>query len=254
MGITRGFATLVGAAVAGFLIWVATQIGQGSAAEYWTTYGVVAAAGLTMALSQLLGGWTKWGWPRLSLGVFLIGFLPVLAVGGWVLLARQPADFFNTMNWSRDLGVDGFVGDLGELLAPIAFLIGLTFGFTFDTTGPREVEVDEVRRPDAYERPVPVTTTTDDRSDQVVDDERVVPVPSERAAHHVGEDERWAATDEPAHDLDQRRAADEPLTAERGHTDDVEDAEHAETHERRGRFGFRRRRAAATNAERRDEV
>lgn len=250
MGITRGFATLIGAAVAGFLIWVATQIGQGSAAEYWTTYGLVAAAGLTMALSQLLGGWTKWGWPRLSLGVFLIGFLPVLAVGGWVLLARQPADFFNTMNWSRDLGVDGFVGDLGELLAPIAFLIGLTFGFTFDTTGPREVEVDEVRRPDAYERPVPVTT--DARSDHVVDDERVVPVTTERTARHVGEDERWATTEAPAHEVDQRRAADEPLTAERElHTDDSEDAE---AHERRGRFGFRRRRDTAANAEHRDEV
>ena len=253
MGITRGVATLVGAAVAGCLIWVATQIGQGSAAEYWTTDGLVAAAGLTMALSQLLGGWTKWGWPRLSLGVFLIGFLPVLAVGGWVLLARQPADFFNTMNWSRDLGVDGFVGDLGELLAPIAFLIGLTFGFTFDTTGPRDVEVDEARRPEAYGRPVPVRAT-DAPSDHAVDDERVVPVPPERTAHHVGEDERWAATDAPAHDVDQRRAADEPLTAEREHTDDVEDAAHAQAHERRGRFGFLRRRAAATNAEQRDEV
>ena len=252
MGITRGFATLVGAAVAGFLIWVATQVGQGSATEYWTTYGLVAAAGLTMALSQLLGGWTKWGWPRLSLGVFLIGFLPVLAVGGWVLLARQPADFFNTMNWSRDFGVDGFVGDLGELLAPIAFLIGLTFGFTFDTTGPREVEVDEVRRPAVYERPVPVTT--DARSDHVVDEERVAPVAPERSAHHVGEDERWAATDAPAHDADGSRAADEPLTAEREHTDGFDGAEHADSQERRSRFGFLRRRAGTTNAEHRDEL
>ena len=96
-----------------------------------------------MALSQILGGWTKWGWPRLSAGVFLLGFLPVLLVGGWVLLARQPADFFNTSNWSRDLGVDGVVGDLGEVLAAVAFGIGLTFGFTFDTVGPRRsVDVD----------------------------------------------------------------------------------------------------------------
>ncbi len=43
-----------------------------------------------MALSQLFGGWTKWGWPRISVGVLLIGFLPVLVVGGWVLLAGQP--------------------------------------------------------------------------------------------------------------------------------------------------------------------
>jgi hypothetical protein len=159
IGITRGISTLIGAAVAGFLIWLAAQIGQGSSSEYWTTYGLVAAAGLTMALSQILGGWTKWGWPRLSLGVFLLGFLPVLAVGGWVLLARQPADFFNTSNWSRDFGVNGVVGDLGEMLAAVAFGIGLTFGFCFDTSGPRQdVVVDEV-----HERPTVVTTDGDVR-------------------------------------------------------------------------------------------
>jgi hypothetical protein len=144
LGITRGFATLTGAAVAGFLIWLATQMGSGTQAEYWATYGLIAVAGLTMALSQLLGGWTKWGWPRLSAGVFLLGFLPVLVVGGWVLLARQPADFFNTSNWSRDLGIDNVVSDLGELLAVIAFGIGLTFGFCFDTApAAEEVVVDD---------------------------------------------------------------------------------------------------------------
>jgi len=152
IGITRGIATLVGAGVAGFLLWLAAQIGTGSAGEYWTTYGLVAAAGLTIALSQILGGWTKWGWPRLSGGVFLLGFLPVLVTGGWVLLARQPADFFNTSNWSRDLGVAGVVSDLGELLAAVAFGVGLTFGLTFDTSGPRRaVEVHET----AVERPLP---------------------------------------------------------------------------------------------------
>jgi hypothetical protein len=152
IGITRGFSTLVGAAVAGFLIWLATQIGSDTQGEYWATYGVLAAAGLTMALSQILGGWTKWGWPRLSAGVFLLGFLPVLVAGGWVLLARQPADFFNTSNWSRDLGIGGIVGDLGELLAVIAFGIGLTFGFCFDTSGRR----DEVVVADDRDRVVPV--------------------------------------------------------------------------------------------------
>ena len=144
LGITRGLSTLVGAGIAGFLIWLATQTGTGSSGEYWASYGLVAAAGLTMALSQVLGGWTKWGWPRLSGSVFLLGFLPVLLVGGWLLLARQPADFFNTTNWSRDLGIDGVVGDLGELLAAVAFGIGLTFGLCFDTAGPRRELVRDV--------------------------------------------------------------------------------------------------------------
>ncbi len=219
LGITRGFSTLIGAAIAGFLIWLAVQIGQGTAGEYWATYGLVAAAGLTMALSQILGGWTKWGWPRLSLGVFLLGFLPVLLVGGWVLLARQPADFFNTSNWSRDLGIDGVVGDLGELLAALAFGIGLTFGLTFDTTGPeREVVTDEVHEREVHDRPVAVTRTD------------------------------GTATDGTAvHD---RPAADEPLTAERAEQAEVEE----ERQDERRRFGLRRRRAVAANPEHRDEL
>ena len=179
MDVTRGLSTLVGAAVAGFLIWLAAQIGTGSASEYWTTYGLIAAAGLTMALSQILGGWTKWGWPRISLGVFVLGFLPVLAVGGWVLLARQPADFFNTSNWSRDLGVAGVVSDFGELLAAVAFAVGLTFGLTFDTAGPRVV-----RAPADEERRVaPVPTERDRDADEALTAER-------SASHEVAEDDR----------------------------------------------------------------
>jgi hypothetical protein len=170
IGITRGISTLAGAAVAGILLWFATQVGTETTSEYWSTYGLIAAAGLTMALSQILGGWTKWGWPRFSLGVFLIGFLPVLVAGGWVLLARQPADWMNTSNWSRDLSIYGAVADLGNILPAVAFGIGLTFGFSFDTAGPRREVVEEhvrderVRDADAPltadrgSHPTPVTT------------------------------------------------------------------------------------------------
>ncbi len=194
MGITRGISTLVGAAVAGFLLWLATQIGQGTSSEYWTTYGLIAAAGLTMALSQILGGWTKWGWPRLSLGVFLLGFLPVLAVGGWVLLARQPADFFNTSNWSRDLGISAVVGDLGEILAVVAFGIGLTFGLCFDTAGPRrDVESDEVHHDDVRERPIRMSDHTPPAADE--------PLTADRDAVVVDDRHRVAASPERRDDV-----------------------------------------------------
>jgi hypothetical protein len=159
IGVTRGISTLAGATVAGILLWFATQVGTETTAEYWATYGLIAAAGLTMALSQILGGWTKWGWPRFSLGVFLLGFLPVLVAGGWVLLARQPADWMNTSNWSRDLGVYGVVADLGNILPAIAFGIGLTFGFSFDTAGPRRevVEREHVQREDVRDTDAPLT-------------------------------------------------------------------------------------------------
>jgi hypothetical protein len=132
-------------------------------------YGIFAAAGLTMALSQLFGGWTKWGWPRISAGVLLIGFLPVLVVGGWVLLAGQPdANWFqrHLVSWSGHAGIDGVVNDLREQLAVIAFGIGLVFGFTFDTTGtsgtvapepaPQAVEVAEAPPAERVSEPPPV--------------------------------------------------------------------------------------------------
>lgn len=138
-GLTRGTVTLLGAAVAGLLIWLATQVSDSTNGGYWAAYGLIAAAGLVMALSQILGGWTKWGWPRLSVNVFLIGFVPVLVAAGWVLLATQPdANWFrdHVRAWTSDIGIQGLVADLGEYVAVLGFGIGLVFGFTFDTSGP----------------------------------------------------------------------------------------------------------------------
>jgi hypothetical protein len=140
MGSVRGVSTLAGAGIAGLLIWISTQIGKGTTGGYWAVYGILAGAGLAMALSQLFGGWTKGGVPRISAGVFLIGFLPVLVCAGWVLLAGQPdANWFqrHIVSWSGHAGIGGLVDDLRDYLAVLAFGLGLVFGFTFDTTGPR---------------------------------------------------------------------------------------------------------------------
>jgi hypothetical protein len=237
MGITRGFSTLVGAAVAGFLIWLAVQIGTQTPAEYWGAYGLIAAAGLTMALSQIAGGWTKWGAPRLSPGVFLFGFLPVLVVGGWVLLARQPADFFNTSNWSRDAGIMGPVGDLGEALAAISFLIGLTLGLVFDTTGARREVADERY---ARERGVPAAGAGAVQRERVqrTPEGESVPARETVPAARMHHEEHGDGRRERVTDADERTAADEPLTAER-HEHAGHEAE--ETEHRGRRFGFRRR-------------
>jgi hypothetical protein len=139
-GLTRGALTLIGVLVAGFLMWLGTQIQPDTRGEYWAALGLVAAAGLTMALSQLLGGWTKWGWPRVSGQVFLLGFVPALILGGWVLAAGEPGDGFfarHVGSWSDDIGIGGVVDDLTTMIPAIAFGIGLVFGLTFDTTGPR---------------------------------------------------------------------------------------------------------------------
>jgi hypothetical protein len=138
-GLTRGTITLLGAAAAGFLVWLGTQVGDSTNGGYWAVYGLIAAAGLVMAFSQILGGWTKWGWPRLSLNVFLLAFIPVLVAAGWVILATQPeANWFrdHIRGWTSDIGITGLVSDLGEYVSVLAFGIGLVFGFTFDTSGP----------------------------------------------------------------------------------------------------------------------
>ena len=138
-GLTRGTITLLGAGIAGLLVWLATQIDNGSTGGYWAVYGLIAAAGLMMALSQLLGGWTKWGVPRLTVNVFLLAFIPVLVAAGWVILAKQPhASWFrdHVRTWSGDISIDGVVRDLGQYVGVLAFGIGLTFGFSFDTSGP----------------------------------------------------------------------------------------------------------------------
>src|SRR5260221_4055980 len=123
-GTVRGVFTLVGAGAAGVLIWLSTQIGQGTTGGYWEAMGLLAGGGLTMALSQLFGGWTKWGWPKISGAVFLIGFLPVLVAAGWVLLAGQPdANWFqrHITSWSGSIGIRGLVDDLLTDLCVLAF-------------------------------------------------------------------------------------------------------------------------------------
>ena len=137
-GLTRGTVTLLGAGVAGLLVWLATQIGDSSTGGYWAVYGLIAGAGLVMAVSQLLGGWTKWGVPRLSATVFLLAFIPVLIAAGWVVVAHQPHGNWarhHVLSWSSDIHIRGLVNDLTNYVSVLAFGIGLVFGYSFDTTG-----------------------------------------------------------------------------------------------------------------------
>ncbi len=146
-GLTRATTTLVFAAAAGLLIWFATQIGNDQIGGYWARVGLVAGAGLLMALSQLLGGWTKWGWPRLSIAVFVTAFIPVAIVSLWIILAGEPGSgwFHNHVTaWSQDIHVSGLVTDFLYYIPVLAFGTGLVFGFSFDTTGPVVRDRDEV--------------------------------------------------------------------------------------------------------------
>lgn len=163
-GLTRGTVTLIGVAAAAVLLYVASQFAvDESDGEFWAWAGFLAAAGLVIALSQLLGGWTKWGLPRVSASVFLLGFVPALILGGLVLLHAQPDGGVFGQSWADDLGVDGLAEDLVAVLPAIAFALGLVFGLTFDTTGPRVREVGAEDRRVMRREGEPVTRRHDER-------------------------------------------------------------------------------------------
>ena len=159
-GLTRASMTLIAAGVAGFLIWIATTINDQATGGYWAVCGLIAGAGLVMALSQLLGGWTKWGVPRLSATVFLVAFIPVLIAAGWVVVAHQSGGNWashHVLSWSSDIHIRGLVNDLANYVSVLAFGIGLVFGYSFDTTGPRQ-------RATAVDRRQDVVTPADHRA------------------------------------------------------------------------------------------
>jgi hypothetical protein len=188
-GLTRATLTLIGAGVAGFLLWLGARLVSGvdvSVGEHWLAVAVLAAAGLTMALSQLLGGWTKWGWPRVSGNVFLIALLPVLIVGGWVLAFAEPGDGWlgdHVRAWSDDIGVGGVVDDLTVMIPAIAFGIGLVFGLTFDTTGPRTARTKGVPAAGAQEPTATGGRVADDRRVELGDGD----APRPESAPRTGE-------------------------------------------------------------------
>jgi hypothetical protein len=138
--VVRGLTTLLGVAAAGFLIWVASEFDLGSTGEYWAAMGILAGAGVCLGLSQLLGGWTKWGAPTISPGVFFLAFLPALVAVGGILVATRPTgteEGEEVASWIRDIGLGGLAEDLIAFQGVLAFGLGVLLAFTFDTRGPR---------------------------------------------------------------------------------------------------------------------
>ena len=185
--LVRALFTLVGVAAAGLLIWLAQTFDLAETNGFWAGMALIAAAGLALGLSQLIGGWTKWGLPIMSPGVFLLAFIPTGIVVGWILLATQPEGGWQQARlagWSDDIGISEFVNDLGTLPAALAMGLGIVFAFTFDTTGPRTRTVTEERDvvPDedvhdydsraGVTAPATTTTTEDDRTMVTAGDSR----------------------------------------------------------------------------------
>jgi hypothetical protein len=133
---TRAFSTLLGAAVAGGLVWVAAQPSRDTTGGYWAGIGILAGAGLALALARLPDLGVRTLVP--SLPTFALAFLPALVATAWVVVASQPDG--NTwrrhvLNWSSDVGLLRVVRDLGPYAIVLAFGLGALFGLVFERRG-----------------------------------------------------------------------------------------------------------------------
>jgi len=184
--VVRALFTLAGVAVAGLLIWIASNFDLGQTSEFWAIMGLLAGAGLALGLSQLLGGWTKWGIPRLSSAVLLFAWLPTLIAAAWILLTIQPTGGWQQSRfegWSDSIGILGFVSDLGLFPAAIALAFGVVTAFVFDTTGPRDRHVERTR-----------TFPDEDVHDYRREDGVTTGVPTDRPTTATTVEDRHAAT------------------------------------------------------------
>jgi hypothetical protein len=193
---TRGLTIALAAGLAGLLLYLATLVGQQTTVRFWEEMGIVAAAGLVLALAPVLGGWSSGLRLRLSPGTFLLGFVPVLVVVGWILMATQPGNGWHEgriVSWSHDIGLMGLIHDLGLWHGVLAFGFGLVLGFTLDAVPVPVVE--PVAVPDdrtavrdrtlVRDRPQPVYRQSP--TDATVDDADAPVTAEERDAAHNAE-------------------------------------------------------------------
>jgi hypothetical protein len=174
---TRGLTTLAAAGAAGVLLWAATLVGQRTDGRFWAEMGIVAGAGLVMAISQVIGGWTKGLRLRMSAGTFFIAFIPALIVVGWILMASQPGHGWHEgtiVSWSKNANLLGLIHDLALWHGVLAFGFGLVLGMSFDTVP----ALAPAAAPAAAAGPRPVSRTA--ANEPVTAEHREVGTPSGR--------------------------------------------------------------------------
>jgi hypothetical protein len=159
-GVKRVPITLLGAAGAGALLWLAAaHVDRSTTGGYWAATGLVVAAGLVFGLTQLRGAG---GHPP---AMFLFGFLPVLIVAGWVIVGMQPSSNWfahHVRSWSGDIGVGSVMRALGTWVGVLAFGIGATLAAAAEPFGSRRRrpaepvrQENEVPTPQPPPEPVP---------------------------------------------------------------------------------------------------
>jgi hypothetical protein len=145
---TRAFSTLIGAALAGGLVWVAAQMDRDTTGGYWATAGLLAAGGLALALARLPDVGMRTLVP--SPTTFGLAFIPALIAAAWVIVAAEPSSNWasrHVLNWSGDVGLTRVVNDLKPFALVLAFGLGVTLGLVFERRRVREVVEEPVAAP-----------------------------------------------------------------------------------------------------------
>lgn len=153
MNLKRALATLVAAAIAGFLLWLSAQFDTATSGGYWAALGIIAGGGLVVGAVRLRAAG---GNPSATLA---LAFLPVLVCAGWVLIYAEPhANWFRThvTAWSGDIAIRGVVHDVAIWNGVLAFGIGLMLAYALEPSGllrrGRTVELSRVE--DAHDHSV----------------------------------------------------------------------------------------------------
>lgn len=132
---SRGLTLALAAALAGFGLWGAAQVGMQTTGRFWIALAIVAGAGLLLALANHVGTWTKGLRMRMSPSTFGLAFLPVLVCVAWTLIANQPGNGWQEGridSWSNSIGILGLVHSVGLWHGVLAFGFGLMLGLSFD--------------------------------------------------------------------------------------------------------------------------
>ena len=132
---SRGLTLALAAALAGLGLWGASQVGTQTPGRFWLAMAVVGGSGLLIALANHVGTWTKGLRLRLSPSTFVLAFVPVLIVVGWLLIANQPGNGWEEGridSWSNSIGIFGPVHSIGLWRGVLAFGFGLMLGMALD--------------------------------------------------------------------------------------------------------------------------
>ena len=132
---SRGLTLALAAALAGLGLWGAAQVGTQTPGRFWGAMAVVGGSGLVIALANHVGAWTKGLRLRLSPSTFVLAFLPVVIMVGWLLVANQPGNGWEEGRidaWSSSIGILGVVHSVGLWRGVLAFGFGLVLGMAFD--------------------------------------------------------------------------------------------------------------------------